>query len=89
MAKSVRDWDIKAKVRLIVGTIEKNDFDPGYNYFEDLIPFYFKDDPDLPIIQQKMDNIMALLNGAATNEDHNELTRIMNMDFEDEMWYIV
>jgi hypothetical protein len=36
-----------------------------------------------------MDNIMKLLNAAGTNEDPSELTRIMHMDFEDEMWYIV
>ena len=79
-SKYVRDWDIKEKVRLIVGSIERNDNNPGYSYFEDLIPYFFKDDPDLPVIQQKMDNIMTLLNAAATNEDPNELTRIMNME---------
>ena len=90
MPKDVRDWDIKAKVRLIVATIERNDNDPGYNYYEDLIPYYFEDDPDLPVIQQKMDNIMKLLNSAAADIDNDaELSKIMNMDFEDEMWYIV
>lgn len=87
--KSVRVWDIKEKVKLIAGTTVRSDNGPEYIYFEDLIPYHFKDDPDLPIIQQKMDNIMKLLNAAATNEDPNELNKIWDMDFEDELWYIV
>jgi hypothetical protein len=87
MERDTRNWDIKKKVRLIASSIEQNDNDPGFNYFEDLITYYFEDDPDRPLIKEKMDNIMALLNSAANNED--ELSRIMDMDFEDEMWYII
>lgn len=87
MGRDSLNWDIKAKVRLIASTIEQNDNDPGFSYYEDLILFHFEGDPDLPLIKQKMDNIMALLNAAATNED--EINRIWDMDFEDELWYIV
>lgn len=86
-SRNAKNWPIKEKVRLIVGSIERNDNDPGYNYFKDLIPYFFEGDPDRPIIQQKMDNIMTLLNNAANNEA--ELNKIMQMDFEDEMWYII
>jgi hypothetical protein len=82
--KSVRDWDIKEKVKLIAGSIVQNDNDPGYSYYEDLIPYYFEDDPDRPLIQKKMDNIMKLLNEASITD----LKKIWDMDFEDEIWYI-
>ena len=77
----------QGKSKLKAGTIVRNDNDPGFSYFEDLIPYYFDGDPDLPLIEEKMDNIMALLNSAANNED--ELNKIMDMDFEDEMWHII
>jgi hypothetical protein len=40
------------------------------------IPFYFKDDTDLPVIQEKMYNLISLLNAAAIDEDPKELERI-------------
>ena len=79
--KNILEWDIKEKVKLIASTIEQNDNDPGFNYYEDLISFHFGDDPDLPIIQQKMDNIMKLLNEASISD----LKKIWEMDFEDEI----
>ena len=85
--KLVRDWDIKDKVKLIAGSIVENDDNSGYSYYEDLIPYYFDDDPHRPLIQKKMDNVMTLLNNAANNED--ELNKIWDMDFEDEIWYII
>lgn len=86
MERDTLVWD-KEKVKLIVGSMVKNDNNQTFSYYEELIPFHFENDPDRLLIQDKMDNIMALLNGAATNEDG--LTRIMNMDFEDEMWNII
>jgi hypothetical protein len=56
--KVMRDWDIKDKVKLIAGNIVENDNNSGFSYYEDLIPYYFDDDPDRPVIQKKMDNIM-------------------------------
>lgn len=83
MPKSVRDWDIKEKVRLIVSNIDKNDDEVTYGYPTDLIPYFFEDDPDIPIIQQKMDNLMKILN------TEGGFDRIKNMDFEDEIWYML
>lgn len=82
-AKKVSDWNIKEKVRLIVGSIEKNDDGITYGYPTDLIPYYFEDDKDLPIIQEKMDNLMNILS------TEGGFDRIKNMDFETEIWDLI
>ena len=38
--KNKQNMNIKEKVKLIAGTIERNDDNTGFNYFEDLIPFF-------------------------------------------------
>lgn len=82
-SKNISDWNIKEKVRLIVGNIEKNDDDITYGYFTDLIPYYFSDDKDLPIIQEKMDNLMKILN------TEGGFDKIKHMDFENEIWDLI
>jgi len=81
--KNILNWNIKDKVKLIVSTIEKNDNTNGYSYFNDLIPFYFSNDNDLPLIQEKMNNIMNILN------DTNGITKLQDMDFENEIWDLI
>ena len=82
MMKKSSDWDIKDKVKLIAGTIEKNDNDDNYNYFTDLISFHFSNDKDLPVIQEKMNNLMNLLNKEG-------MDKLGNMDFETEIWDLI
>lgn len=81
-SKKVSDWDIKEKVKLIVTTISKKDNEEVYGYFTDLIPYYFSNDKDLPIIQEKMDNLMNILNTEG-------MSRIQNMDFEEQIWDLI
>ena len=84
--KNVSNWDIKDKVKLIAGTIVENDDQNGFNYFEDLIPFYFTNDNDLLLIKEKMNNLINLLN-EAKKQSSVEFEKIQDMDFEDEIWY--
>lgn len=82
MMKDTTNWDIKDKVKLIVASIEKNDNDDNYNYFTDLISYHFSDDKDLPMIQEKMDNLMNLLNTEG-------MSKLEDMDFETEIWNLI
>ena len=82
MTKNTSNWDIKDKVKLIASSIEQNDNDDNYNYFTELIPYYFSDDKDLLIIQEKMDNLMNLLNKEG-------MDKLGDMDFEKEIWNLI
>lgn len=82
------DWNIKDKVKLIAGTIEENDDKSGFNYFEDLIPYYFSEDEDLPLIKEKMDNLIKLFE-KANSEGEEEFEKFQDMDFEDDIWEMI
>ena len=80
--------NIKEKVKLIVGSIEKNDNNNEFNYFEDLIPFYFADDKDFSIIKEKMDNLIKLMT-EKYNEGTDAFEKFNDLDFEEEIWEII
>lgn len=80
--KDTSNWNIKDKVKLIAGSIEQNDNDDNYSYFTDLISFHFSNDKDLPIIQEKMNNLMILLNKEG-------MDKLGDMDFEEEIWDLI
>ncbi|BBE18549.1 hypothetical protein AQPE_2712 [Aquipluma nitroreducens] len=47
----------------------------------------FKSDPDLPIINQKMDNLIALFSQKKKNSE--EFEEFLDMDFQTEIWYMI
>jgi hypothetical protein len=83
--KNKQNMNIKEKVKLIAGTIEKNDNNDGFNYFENLISFYFANDNDYQIIKEKMNNLIKLL----STFDEKELKNFENLDFETEIWEMI
>ena len=58
-----------------------------YQYFEDMMNNIFSDDPELPIIKEKIDNLMSLLNSKTQNND--ELEAFLDLDFETEIWKMI
>lgn len=85
---NVKNWDIKEKVKLIAGTIEENDDNSGFNYFEDLIQFYFSEDADITIIKDKMNNFIKLfVENKAKGEE--EFQKFLDLDFEEEIWEMI
>jgi len=74
--------NIKEKVKLIAGTIERNDNNIGFNYFEELIPFYFSNDEDIDIIKEKMNNLISLIN-------QDGIEKFLDLDFETEIWEMI
>lgn len=48
----------------------------------------FEDDRDLPLIKEKMDNLILLLE-ESKQKGEKEFNRILSMDFEDELYYMI
>lgn len=80
--------NIKEKVILIAGTIEENDAKDGFNYLEDLITFHFSNDFDISIIKEKLNNLISLM-AKKKNEGPQEFDNFIDLDFEDEIWYMI
>lgn len=75
------------KVKWVASTIEIEDNQKKYQYFEDMMNNIFSDDPELPIIKEKIDNLMSLLNSKTQNND--ELEAFLDLDFETEIWNLI
>ena len=86
--QDIKDWNIKDKVKLIAGSIEENDDFSGFNYFEDLISYYFYNDKDSQIIKEKMDNLIKLFE-EANSKGEEEFEKFQDMDFEEEIWNMI
>jgi len=83
-----KNMNIKEKVKLVAETIEENDDNNGFNYFEDLISFYFSNDPDISIIKEKLNNLISLM-AKKKNEGAQEFEKFIDLDFENEVWYMI
>jgi len=79
---------LKEKVAQIVATIEPRDDNKGFCYFEKMMEEIYKNDPELPIIKEKMDNLITLLNNESSKNDE-EFKKFESLDFEDEIWYMI
>jgi GTP-binding protein EngB required for normal cell division len=77
--------NIKEKVKRIASTIEQNDNGNGYNYFEEMMKYYYSADSDFTIIKQKMDNLIKLLE----SKTEEEVDEFMDLDFEEEIWEMI
>ena len=86
--RNIKDWDIKEKVKLIAGTIEQNDNENGFNYFEELIPFYFSEDSDMSVIKEKMTNLIKLLE-KVNSQVIEAFEKFEDLDFEEEIWEMI
>lgn len=83
-----RELNIKEKVVRIASTIEQNDNNNGFNYFEEMMNYYYSNDPDFPIIKQKMDNLIKLLE-EINLKGEEELEKFQDLDFEDVIWKMI
>ena len=80
--------NIKEKVLYIASTIEQNDNDNGFNYFEEMMNSIFKNDSELPIIKQKLDNLVKLL-GNKFEQGEEEFEKFQDLDFEEDIWEMI
>lgn len=79
--------DIKEKVKCIASTMEIGDNQTEFDYFESMMNSYFENDPDLPIIKSKMNNLIKLLEIKSSNRE--EFQKFVNLDFEEEIWNMI
>lgn len=79
----IQDMNIKEKALEFVSTIEKNDNDDGYNYFEGMIS---SSDPDYIVLKEKMDNLMILLKDI---DSKGEMDAFNELDFEEDIWDMI
>lgn len=76
------DLDTKQKVVRVLYTINKNDNDNGFNYYENLVDNLYSKDPDFNIIKSKLDNLMILL-------EKKGYDYLSSLDFEKEIWEMI
>lgn len=80
--------NIKEKVVMVASSMEIEMTDTNFDYDKAGMNIMFGNDEDLPIIKEKMDNIVKLLK-EKKNESEEAFTQFMNLDFEDEIWYMI
>lgn len=80
--------DIEEKVFYVASsTMFIKDGDSEFSYSKTQMKHVFKSDPDLPIINQKMDNLIALFSQKKKNSE--EFEEFLGMDFQTEIWYMI
>lgn len=83
-----KEWkDVKEKVLYIVSTMDIMEGDTEFSYFNELMEYIFVNDPDFPVIKEKMDNLVSLC--YEKNKDPEEFRKFLDLDFEDEIWYMI
>jgi len=86
--KTTKEMNIKEKVVMVASSMEIEMTDTNFDYDKAGMNIMFGNDEDLPIIKEKMDNIVKLLK-EKKNESEEAFTQFMNLDFEDEIWYMI
>lgn len=76
------------KVKWVASTIEIEDDQKHFQYFEDMMTNCFANDPELPIIRDKMENLISLLN-TKLKGDKDEYEAFMDLDFETEIFHMI
>ena len=75
--KTTTNTDLMEKVKRLVFTLTVNG-----TYFNEMMESLFSDDPDLPIIREKMNNLSNLVKTKG-------MDNLLEMDFETEIWKLI
>jgi len=78
--------NIKEKLFFVVNTMEIEKGQTKFSYFKESMYNMFNNDPDLPIIEQKMENLVSLMEKTKKDGKFEEL---LDKDFEDEIWDMI
>lgn len=85
--KNIKNMTLIEKVKWVASTIEIEDNQEKFQYFEDMMNDIFSNDPELPIIKEKIENLITILNSKIPNND--ELESFLDLDFETEIWKMI
>lgn len=72
----------------VVSSMDMDENQTKFGYFEDMMNGIFENDPDLPLIKEKMDNLVELLYDVKSKGE-KEYQKFLDMDFEDEIWNMI
>jgi len=75
--KTTTNTDLMEKVKRLVFTLTVNG-----TYFNEMMESLFSDDPDLPVIREKMNNLSNLVKTKG-------MDNLLEMDFETEIWKLI
>ena len=75
---NIKNMILVEKVKWVASTIELEDNQEKYQYFEEMMNNIFSNDPELPIIKEKVDNLITILNSKIPNNE--ELESFLDLD---------
>ena len=79
----------KEKVSKMSTTIVVSELDNSkFCYFESMMERRFGNDEDFPIVKEKMDNLIKLMESKLA-EGEEEYEKFLELDLEDEVWYMI
>ena len=73
----MEDEALIKKVKQVVFTLNEDG-----SFFDEMMENIYIDDPDLPKIREKMENLSNLIKTKG-------LENLLNLDFEDEIWQMI
>jgi Ca2+-binding EF-hand superfamily protein len=80
--------DIKQKVTRMLATIDENDNNDGFVYFDEMLYNLYSTDPDYLLMKEKLDNLVVLMY-EFKQKGEEEYEKFLDMDFEDEIWHMI
>lgn len=86
--KDISKGTLKEKVLFMVKTLDIDSNDKTFSYYEDMMNEAFTNDKDLPLIKNKMDNLISLLE-KSKNKSEEDFLKILNINFENELFYMI
>jgi len=80
--------NLKEKVMFVISAMDMNENQTEFGYFEDMMNGIFESDPELPLIKEKMDNLIALLYEVKAKGEE-EYQKFLDLDFEEDIWEMI
>ena len=74
------------KVEFVASTMEIEEGQTNFTYFTEGLYGVFKNDSDLPIIEEKMNNLVNLM---TVMQKEGKLDELLEKDFETEIWQLI
>jgi hypothetical protein len=84
----LKTMTLKEKVIYVVSAMDMNENQTEFGYFEDMMNSMFENDPELPNIKEKMDNLISLLYDVKSRGEE-EYQKFLDLDFETEIWEMI
>ena len=84
----LKTMTLKEKVLFVASAMDIDENQNEFGYFEDMMNGMFENDPELPLIKEKMDNLVKLFYEAKA-KGKEEYQKFLDLDFEEEIWEMI